>query len=67
LRILRFFLLGVATEAGSFGTIPNRVESVRELVKKLGPVDKSRVYYEAGPTGDAVYWQLVLASRLKKS
>ena len=42
----------------SLGTIPNRPESVRKLMKKLGPVTHLRVCYEAGPTGYVVYWQL---------
>jgi transposase len=40
------------------GVIPNRAESIRKLVKKLGPVEQLRVCYEAGPTGYVVYWQL---------
>ena len=42
----------------ALGVIPNRIESIRKLVKKLGPVDQLRVCYEAGPTGYVVYWQL---------
>jgi len=42
----------------SLGEIPNRSESIRKLVKKLGPVESLRVCYEAGPTGYAVYWEL---------
>src|SRR5829696_10529277 len=42
----------------SLGVIPNRPESIRKLVKKLGPVEQLRVCYEAGPTGYVVYWQL---------
>ena len=42
----------------SVGVIPNRPESIRKLVKKLGPVAPLRVCYEAGPTGYVVYWQL---------
>jgi transposase len=42
----------------SLGTIPNRLESVRNLIKKLGPAEKLRACYEAGPTGYVVYWQL---------
>jgi hypothetical protein len=38
-------------EVRSLGVIPNRVESIRKLVKKLGPVKHLRVCYEAGPTG----------------
>ena len=45
-------------EVRSLGTIPNRVESIRKLIKKLGPADKLRACYEAGPTGYVVYWQL---------
>jgi transposase len=45
-------------EVRSLGTIPNRMESIRKLVKKLGSVDKLRACYEAGPTGYLVYWQL---------
>jgi len=37
---------------------PNRPESIRKLVKKLGPVEQLRVCYEAGPTGYVIYWQL---------
>jgi transposase len=42
----------------SLGTIPNRPEPIRKLVKKLGPVDALRVWYEARPTGYVMYWQL---------
>jgi transposase len=42
----------------SLGTIPNRPESVRKLMKKLGLAAQHRVCYEAGPTGYVVYWQL---------
>ncbi|MGH7417532.1 MAG: IS110 family transposase [Candidatus Rokuibacteriota bacterium] len=45
-------------EVQRLGTIPNRHESVRRLIKKLGPVAKLRVCYEAGPTGYVLYWQL---------
>ena len=45
-------------EVRSLGVIPNRIESIRKLVKKLGPVTRLRVCYEAGPTGYVVYWQL---------
>jgi transposase len=43
----------------SLGTIANRAESIRTLVKKLGPVEQLRACYEAGPTGYVLYWQLV--------
>jgi transposase len=45
-------------EVRSVGVIPNRIESIRALVKKFGPVRQLRVCYEAGPTGYVVYWQL---------
>jgi transposase len=45
-------------EVRSLGAIPNRVESVRKLVRKLGPPDQLRACYEAGPTGYVLYWQL---------
>jgi transposase len=45
-------------EVRSLGAIPNRLESVRKLVHKLGPVQHLRVCYEAGPTGYVLYWQL---------
>ena len=38
-------------EVRSLGTIPNRAESIRKMIKKLGPADKLRACYEAGPTG----------------
>jgi transposase len=45
-------------EVRSLGTIPNREESVRKLVKKLGPPEQLRACYEAGPTGYVLYWLL---------
>lgn len=45
-------------EVRSVGTIPNRLESVRKMVQKLGPAMDLRVCYEAGPTGYVLYWQL---------
>jgi transposase len=42
----------------SLGTIPNRPESIRKKMNKLGPVDKLVACYEAGPTGYVLYWQL---------
>lgn len=45
-------------EVRSLGIIPNRAESVRKLVKRLGPAETLRVCYEAGPTGYVLYWQL---------
>jgi transposase len=40
------------------GTIPNRLESIRKLIAKLGPVQHLKACYEAGPTGYVLYWQL---------
>ena len=45
-------------ETRSLGILPNRPESVRKLMKKLGPARRLRVCYEAGPTGYVLYWQL---------
>jgi transposase len=45
-------------EVRSHGVIPNRLESVRKLIGKLGPVKQLKVCYEAGPTGYVLYRQL---------
>lgn len=45
-------------EVRSLGTIANREESIRKLVKKLGGPEHLRACYEAGPTGYVLYWQL---------
>jgi len=45
-------------EVRSFGTIPNRPEPVKRLVKKLNAEGPWKACYEAGPTGYALYWQL---------
>jgi transposase len=45
-------------EVRSLGVIPNRPDSIRKLVKKLGRAEQLRVCYEAGPTGYVIYWQL---------
>src|SRR6476659_9717469 len=45
-------------EVRSLGVIPNRLESIRKRIAKLGPVQQLRVCYEAGPTGYVLYWQL---------
>jgi transposase len=53
--------VAVAEESGevrSLGIIPNRPESVRKMIGKLGPVGKLRCCYEAGPTGYVLDWQL---------
>lgn len=45
-------------EVRAYGVIPNRLESVRKLIGKLGPAKEIRACYEAGPTGYVLYWQL---------
>ena len=45
-------------ELRSVGIIPNRLESIRKLAGKLGPVQHLKTCYEAGPTGYVLYWQL---------
>ena len=57
---LRFLGLGVHAETiavaiaepdgevRSLGTIPNRAESMRKLIKQLGPAEKLRACYEPG-------------------
>ncbi len=45
-------------EVRSLGVIPNRLESIRKIVHKLGQVQQLRACYEAGPTGYVLYWQL---------
>ncbi len=47
---------GRAGEVRSLGVIPNRPESVRKLIKKLGA--GLEACYEAGPCGYGLYWQL---------
>src|SRR5512146_1541443 len=48
-------------EVRSLGIIPNRPESIRRLMSKLGPIGSWQACYEAGPTGYTVYWQLTQA------
>jgi transposase len=69
-RIARFVGLDVhaqtiavaVAEAGgevrSLGTIPNRPEAIRKLIRKLGAAETLHACYEAGPCGYVVYWQL---------
>src|ERR1043166_7408874 len=45
-------------EVRPLGVIPNRLESVRKMVAKLGPVNQLKACYEAGPTGYVLYWEL---------
>jgi transposase len=45
-------------EVRSLCTIANREDSIRKLIRKLGPTEQLRACYEAGPTGFVLYWQL---------
>ena len=45
-------------EVRSCGVIPNRLESIRKMIRKLEPTGTLRCCYEAGPTGYVLYWQL---------
>jgi transposase len=45
-------------EVRCHGVIPNRIESVRKLIGKLGPAKQLKACYEAGPAGYVLYWQL---------
>ena len=45
-------------EVRHLGIVPNRLEPIRKLVKKLGAPQNIRACYEAGPTGYVLYWQL---------
>ena len=45
-------------EVRSLGVIRNQPEALRQLVRKLGPVEDLRVCYEAGPTGYVTHWEL---------
>jgi transposase len=45
-------------EVRPLGIVPNRLDSIRKLVAKLGPAKQLKVCYEAGPTGYVLYWQL---------
>lgn len=47
-----------AGEVLTLGMIPHTEESVRRLVRKLGPAHKLRFCYEAGPHGYGLYWLL---------
>jgi transposase len=44
-------------EVRSLGMIPNTVDALSKLIRKVG-IAGLEVCYEAGPTGYAVYWQL---------
>jgi transposase len=45
-------------EVRSLGTIANREDSIRKLIKRLGSPEHLHACYEAGPTGYVLYWQL---------
>ena len=45
-------------EVRPVGVIPNRLESIRKAIAKLGPAKQLKACYEAGPTGYVLYWQL---------
>ena len=47
-------------EVRSLGTIPNRIEPIRKLIKK---VEKLRVCYEAGPTMTGSWRNWVCSAR----
>jgi transposase len=42
----------------SLGTIPNAPDAIAKLMRKLGPLARLRVCYEAGPCGYVLYRQL---------
>src|SRR5260221_7202282 len=42
----------------SVGTIPNRPDAIRRMIKKLESGGKLHVCYEAGPCGYGLYWRL---------
>src|SRR6266542_4202305 len=41
------------------GVIANRADAVAKLIRKLGPRERLRACYEAGPCGYVLYWQFV--------
>src|SRR5256886_15298493 len=45
-------------EVRGLGVIPNRPESIGRLMRNLGPAERLRGCYEAGPAGELLYWQL---------
>ena len=45
-------------EVRSLGTIPNELDAVRRLVRKLEGPEGLHVCYEAGPCGYVLYWQI---------
>jgi transposase len=47
-------------EVSLYGRIPNQLDAVRRMVKKLSAGFELRACYEAGPTGYVLFWQLNL-------
>lgn len=45
-------------EERHLGAFPNRLSSLKRLLKKVGTRERIRSVYEAGPTGYALYWEL---------
>ena len=45
-------------EVRRYGVIPNQLDAIRRMVKKLGPASELRACYEAGPTGYVLFWEL---------
>ena len=45
-------------EVRAHGVIANRLEAIRKLIRRLGPAERLKACYEAGPTGYVLYWQL---------
>lgn len=53
--------VAVAEPSGSvrsLGSIANRPEAIRALIKRLGSRESLKACYEAGPTGYVLYWLL---------
>jgi transposase len=48
----------VSGEVKSLGTVANRPEGIRSLMRRLGKPESLRACYEAGPTGFTLYWLL---------
>src|SRR5678815_3008438 len=55
---LQLRLLKRTAKFAFVGTIAKEFDSIRKLVRKLGPENELRACYEAGPTGYVLYWQL---------
>lgn len=47
-------------EVSLYGRIPNQLDAIRRMVKKLSAGCELRACYEAGPTGYVLFWQLSL-------